>query len=158
MADNTAQNGTDTIATDDLSTLNGGAVSGVKVQRVKVQYGSDSDARDVDATHGLPVTAIPNTSATGAASAPTITAASTAALASNASRKGAAFYNDANVDVLLALGFTASVTAYTVRLLVGGYYEVPALFTGAVNMLGVAANTTTATASTTGGIRVTEFT
>lgn len=56
MADNSPQNGTDTIATDDLATLNGGAVSGVKVQRAKVGYGSDGDLRDVDATHGLPVT------------------------------------------------------------------------------------------------------
>lgn len=55
MADNSLQNGTDTIATDDVTTLNGGASSGIKVQRVKVGYGTDNTLRDVDAANGLPV-------------------------------------------------------------------------------------------------------
>lgn len=55
MADNSAQNGTDTIATDDLTTLNGGAISGVKVQRVKVGYGADAAFTDADTTTPLPI-------------------------------------------------------------------------------------------------------
>lgn len=47
MADNTAQGGTDTIATDDIS--------GVKHQRVKVEYGADGSATDVAAATPLPV-------------------------------------------------------------------------------------------------------
>lgn len=59
MADNSVQNGTDTIATDDLTTLNGGAVSGFKVQRVKAGYGIDASLRDVSAQFGLPVNTDP---------------------------------------------------------------------------------------------------
>jgi hypothetical protein len=55
MADNTAQGGTDTIATDDLTTLNGGAVSGFKVQRMKPGFGVDGTLRDVSAQFPMPV-------------------------------------------------------------------------------------------------------
>lgn len=47
MADNTVQNGTDTIATDDIG--------GVKFQRVKLIHGADgSNAGDVSTANGLP--------------------------------------------------------------------------------------------------------
>lgn len=55
MADNSTQNGTDTIATDDLTTLNGSASSGVKLQRVKACFGADGDASDVSVNNPLPV-------------------------------------------------------------------------------------------------------
>lgn len=55
MADNSAQNATDIIATDELATLNGGAVSGFKVQRVKPGFGIDSVLRDVSGGFPLPV-------------------------------------------------------------------------------------------------------
>lgn len=58
MADNTVQNGTDTISTDDVTTLNGGASSGVKVPRTKIMYGDDGTARDISAAFPLPVTTI----------------------------------------------------------------------------------------------------
>lgn len=58
MADNTAQNATDTIATDDVTTLNGGASSGVKVQRVKVGFGDDGTARDVSTAFPMPTTLV----------------------------------------------------------------------------------------------------
>lgn len=51
MADNTAQNGTDTLATDDLG-------GGVKVQRVKVGFGVDGAYADATGTVGLPIAAI----------------------------------------------------------------------------------------------------
>ena len=57
MADNTAQNGTATIAADDVTTLNGAASSGVLVQRVKIGYGDDGSSRDISPTYPLPVTA-----------------------------------------------------------------------------------------------------
>lgn len=160
MADNTAQNGTDTIATDDLATLNGAGVSGVKVQREKVVYGSDSDARDVDLTHGLPVQAGQSTA--GTITAPNVSNTSGVALASNTARKGAAFFNGTNVDVLLSVSSAATtVTSYTIRILAGGYYELPGdnvVYTGALTQLGVAPSTLTATAQTSGTLTVTELT
>ncbi len=65
MADNTTLNsgtGGDLISTDDLTSLNGGVVLGVKVQRVKVGFGSDAALRDVDATNGLPVSVVKDSS------------------------------------------------------------------------------------------------
>lgn len=47
MADNTAQNGTSTIATDD--------VGGVQYQRVKNCYGADGSATDVSTSTPMPV-------------------------------------------------------------------------------------------------------
>jgi hypothetical protein len=55
MADNTTQNGTDTIATDEVATLNGAASSGVKVPRTKVTFGDDGISRDVSTAFPLPV-------------------------------------------------------------------------------------------------------
>jgi hypothetical protein len=56
MADNTAQNGTATIAADDVTTLNGSASSGVLVQRMKPTFGPDNTARDVSGAFPMPVT------------------------------------------------------------------------------------------------------
>ena len=64
MADNSAQNATDTIATDELVTLNGGASTLVKVQRVKPGFGVDGDFRDVSAGFPMP-TMTPDVSASG---------------------------------------------------------------------------------------------
>lgn len=71
MADNTAQNATDTIATDDIG--------GIKYQRVKVCYGADGSATDASAAFPFP-TAVRDTSktqiqlyATGVASGTTTT-------------------------------------------------------------------------------------
>lgn len=55
MADNSAQNGVDTISTDDLATLNGAASGVQKVQRTKAGFGVDGVFRDVSAQFGLPV-------------------------------------------------------------------------------------------------------
>lgn len=63
MADNSAQNATDTIATDDVTTLNGSASLGVKVARAKATYGDDGTSRDVSAAFPLP-TAVRDTSKT----------------------------------------------------------------------------------------------
>lgn len=55
IADNSVQQGADTIATDDLATLNGSPSTGVKIQRTKVTYGDDGTARDVSTAFPLPV-------------------------------------------------------------------------------------------------------
>jgi hypothetical protein len=56
MADNTAQNGSATIAADDVTTLNGAASAGVLVQRMKPTFGPDNTARDVSGAFPMPVT------------------------------------------------------------------------------------------------------
>jgi hypothetical protein len=55
-------------------------------------------------------------------------------LAANTSRVGATIFNDAASAsaVYVALGITATATAFTVLIAVGGYYELPYGFTGAV--------------------------
>lgn len=61
MADNTLQNGTDTIATDELATINGAAApAGLKVQRSKIGFGADGDFKDVTATVPMPAVALQN--------------------------------------------------------------------------------------------------
>ena len=66
MADNTpivdGSSVLEEISTDELATQNGVDVSAanprIKIQRVKPAFGSDGDATDVDATHGLPVSQV----------------------------------------------------------------------------------------------------
>lgn len=97
--------------------------------------------------------AIPVTS--GAASSSAVTsvsgsASSVSLLASNASRKGAAFFNDSGATLYLKLGATASTTSYTVQILSNGYYEIPvgAVYTGAIDGIW---------SSATGAVRITEL-
>lgn len=76
-------------------------------------------------------------------------------LASNTARRGATVYNDSNTHVHVQLGNTASTTSFTVVLgaiagNIGGYYEVPAGYTGPVSAYWGAA-------SPTGFARVTEI-
>jgi hypothetical protein len=90
-----------------------------------------------------------------AASTPTITSpgslTTTAAvvLAANSSRRGAAVFNESGAVLYLALGTTASLTAYTVQVGIGAYYEVPFNYTGA--LWGI-------TTAGTAVVRVTELT
>lgn len=80
----------------------------------------------------------------GAATATTSTvgdsATSVTLLAANAARKGATIYNDSSANLYVKLGATASASDFTALLLgngsgVGGYYEVPAGFTGRIDGL-----------------------
>lgn len=57
----------------------------------------------------------------------------TALLAYNASRLGAAVYNDSAASLYLKLGAGASPTSFTVLVRGGGYYEVPFNYVGAIN-------------------------
>jgi hypothetical protein len=76
----------------------------------------------------------------------------TVLLALNANREGATVFNDdtATTGAVLkvALGFTASATAFTYAIPPQGYYEVPYGYTGAIN--GIAS-------TATGSARVTEL-
>ena len=106
---------------------------------------------------------LPAASSTGTITAPAVTAASTLMLAANTARLGYKVSNDSsNADVLVSESNSAvSAISYTYRLAAGSYYEFTnsgMIYNGVINMLGVAAGTTTATASASGGVRVTELT
>lgn len=78
----------------------------------------------------------------------TMTGSSVTAIASNASRRGAAIYNDSGVVVYVKFGSTASSTSFTVKLIDQAYYELAApCYTGIITALGAS-----------GDIRVTELT
>jgi hypothetical protein len=72
-------------------------------------------------------------------------------LAANANRKGAVFMNDSTANLFLGLTSAAvSQTSYTVKILAGGYFELPwPVYTGQVNGIWDAA---------TGAVRITELT
>ena len=61
-------------------------------------------------------------------------------LAANANRNGATFYNASTSVLYLKLGATASLTSYSVQIAAGGYYEVPAWYSGVIDGLWASAN------------------
>lgn len=86
---------------------------------------------------------------TSALTTATVTTSSTSILAANANRRGASVYVESGSTLHLALSGSASLTAYTVQVAVGNYYEVPANYSGA--LFGIAATGSAV-------CRVTEFT
>lgn len=70
-------------------------------------------------------------------------------LASNASRNGAAVFNDSTKVLYVKLGATASATSFTVKMLAASYFEVPFHYTGIIDGIWATAN---------GSARVTELT
>lgn len=73
------------------------------------------------------------TSTTPTITSPTSLDATTAVvLASNTARRGATIYVESGAPLYLAFGTTATLTAYSVQVPVGGYYEVPFGYTGAL--------------------------
>lgn len=60
-------------------------------------------------------------------------ASSVTLLSSNSSRLGATFFNDSSNNLYLKLGTTASTSSFTVKILTGGYYELPFGYTGIVD-------------------------
>lgn len=71
--------------------------------------------------------------------------------AANADRTGLLVYNDADKALYLNFGQTASLTMFTVKVLAGGYYEVPTpVYSGIVAGIWDAAPA--------GAVRVTELT
>ena len=69
-------------------------------------------------------------------------------LAANANRLGASIYNDSAAELLVSMGATASPTNFSVDMLPGAYFEVPASYTGVISGIWAAA---------TGNARVTEY-
>lgn len=70
-------------------------------------------------------------------------------LASNASRRGASFYNESTENCLVKFGATASATSYTVRMTPLSYYELPQpVYSGVIDGIWDA---------TAGAMRVTEW-
>ena len=79
------------------------------------------------------------------------TAASTALLASNASRKGFAIFNDSTSALYVKFGTSAASTAFTVKIEASGYYELMGhgIYTGPVDGVWVS--------DAAGAARVTEW-
>lgn len=63
---------------------------------------------------------------------PAVTNSNTSILASNSNRLGATIYNEGAAICYMILGSTATTTSYTLQIQVGGYYEVPFGYTGAI--------------------------
>lgn len=95
------------------------------------------------------ITTTAGTSATGTQTSVVGSAASVTLLASNASRKGFALYNDSTAILKVAFTATASATIFTVLLQPNSYYENNVLYTGVIAGIW---------ASAAGNARVTEFT
>lgn len=129
MADNVTVSvfggGSAIMATDDIG--------GVHLERVKLVLGADG-ANDGDVSSANPVP----TKETGVAAATVTsvsdTATSTTLLASNAARRGAAFYNDSAQPLNLKFGATASASSFTKRLAANEFWAMPApIYTGVID-------------------------
>jgi hypothetical protein len=70
-------------------------------------------------------------------------------LAGNSNRFGATIYNDSTSPLYIAFFAASSLSQFTVKVLAGGYYEVPFGFTGDINGIWESA---------TGDARITEMT
>lgn len=139
MADNSTQGGADTIRDKDRA--------GVKTQifGLDVGIGTGTEAL-MSASNPLPVRPV---CGTGTGSSVTASTTVGTLLASNASRIGATIFNDSTARLYLGLFASASITAHTVQISAGGYYEVPFGYTGIITGLWASAN---------GSARVTELT
>lgn len=87
--------------------------------------------------------------ATPVQSSVSVTLSSTPILAANVARLGATIFNESGAIAYVKLGATASLTSYTAQIAIGGYYEVPFGYTGAIDGITVAV---------TAVLRVTELT
>lgn len=154
MADDTAQGGTDVIATDHVTNLNGAAVAqsptSPKVQRVKVAYGDDGTSRDASDAFPLPVRDVSGTATlTSVAAAVT----STTVIAANPNRRGLILHSTSGSAIcyvrLGAAPASSALGGHTFDLPAGGYWEAPFGYTGEVRAIW---------AATGGGLNVTELT
>ena len=134
----------DTITDSTLAGLNRSVIAG----RASTGGGTYYNVK-VNPSGALTVQNTPVTAGTGTASTASVTNSNTTVLASNGSRLGATIYNEGTVPCFVKLGSTASATTYTVKMVVDGYYEVPAGYTGIITGI---------TASGTATLRVTELT
>ena len=127
-------------------------ISNVANQNLSQVNGSPISLGQALASASLPVVVAGTGTATTTVVA--VAAATTTVLASNTARRGATLYNDSTAFAYVKLGsgctasdFTLVLQAVTVN--VGGYYEIPAGYTGLVTAYGSVA---------TGNWRVTELT
>jgi hypothetical protein len=121
----------------------------VEVTTLPAVTATNLDIRDLTATDV--VTNTPQTLGTATLSNVSANAASVQLLASTAGRKQSMFYNDADKFALLKFGTTASATSFTVKILAGGYYELPMpVYTGRIDAIW--------DTGPTGAMRITELT
>lgn len=113
---------------------------------VNIQDGGNSIT--VDGT--VAVTNALETIASASLSSVSSSATTVSLLASNASRKGAYFFNESTQVLYLKFGTTASATSYTAQLSPNAFYEMPPrpIYTGAIDGIWAAAN---------GAVRITEL-
>ncbi len=150
------------VSSNSLSTSGGGGGSGGAVtiadgadvvQGAIADTAVSTDAAGTVNAHLRGLVKLLSASATGTPSSVANAVANTVLLASNGARKGATIFNDdtasTGASLRVALGFTASATAFTAVIAPQGYYEVPFRFTGAINGFATAA---------TGSARIVEFT
>ena len=133
-------------ATDStLSTMSG------KLPATLGQKTSSNSMAVVIASDQSAVTVSEVTSGTSTITSVSGAVTSTQLLASNTSRKNAAFYNDSTAILYLKLGTTASTTSYTVQIPASGYYELPVgkIYTGEIDGIWSGA---------VGAVRITELT
>lgn len=98
----------------------------------------------------VPVANTETRPATGTITTTAGSASSVTLKASNASRRGLTIVNESSADLYVAFAATSTITAYTVLLSAGAYYEVPfPVYTGIVTGIW---------SSATGNARVTEIT
>jgi hypothetical protein len=60
--------------------------------------------------------------------------------AANAARLALIIFNDSDADLYVKCGSAASLTSYTAKLLAGGYFSVPDIYTGIVTGIWSSAN------------------
>jgi hypothetical protein len=129
--------------------LSGGVAASVTTTQLPAALGATTKAGSVSVTIATDQAPSTGTQSIVAGSATPVTI-----LAANASRKGAAVFNDSSALLYLLVGSgTCSATVHTVQLAGGQYYELP-LCTGGVPTVILAGMW----ASATGSARVTEWT
>lgn len=96
---------------------------------------------NLNASGGGGAATTPTSSNVALTSVPAATA-NTALLAANPARKGAYITNNGSANMYLAYGPTASLTAFTVKIAPGGFFELPTtpVWQGAVSAIWDAAN------------------
>jgi hypothetical protein len=90
-----------------------------------------------------------STSSTGTVTSVASSAVSVTLLAANTARRGATIYNDSTRTLYAKLAAVASTVSYTLQIGAGGYFEVPAGYTGIIDGIWPIVN---------GNARITELT
>ncbi|MBD2202757.1 hypothetical protein H6G33_17920 [Calothrix sp. FACHB-1219] len=85
-------------------------------------------------------TVVESTSSTSTPTSVNSSASSVTILEANVTRKGATIWNNSTATLYIEFGATASASAFTAKLLAGGYYEVPFNYTGVISGIWSAAN------------------